>query len=218
VQPSLHRRNSLRGEKKKQTSPSGAISGSNGWLALRRLRQSHLFGSRYPVGLCSKSSEKLCLSAAGGGANCRSKNLCTAFGRVGSSCAHGRTAGRGGGLAELWYRGAVGPIARVYGPGGASVRPRRRVATRVSIVSGIEKKDTIFTLVLSISYIIFTWPRWPLLRARACGFAARQTDRQQHYSNHNPHPRANVDRIRAHPPAHGKHVARTCCRIRLCPL
>ena len=43
--------------------------------------------------------------------------------------------------AELWYRGTVGAIARVYGPGGASVRPRRRVATRVSIVSGIEKKD-----------------------------------------------------------------------------
>ena len=44
--------------------------------------------------------------------------------------------------AELWYRGTVGAIARVYGPGGASVRPRRRVATRVSIVSGcgIEKK------------------------------------------------------------------------------
>ena len=41
--------------------------------------------------------------------------------------------------AELWYRGTVGAIARVYGPGGASVRPRRRVATRVSIVSGIEK-------------------------------------------------------------------------------
>ena len=30
--------------------------------------------------------------------------------------------------------------AAFYGPGGASVRPRRRVATRVSIVSGIEKK------------------------------------------------------------------------------
>ena len=27
--------------------------------------------------------------------------------------------------AELWYRGTVGAIARVYGPGGASVRPRR---------------------------------------------------------------------------------------------
>ena len=34
---------------------------------------------------------------------------------------------------------------RVYGPGGASVRPRRRVATRVSIVSGIEKKDDVET-------------------------------------------------------------------------
>ena len=41
----------------------------------------------------------------------------------------------------LWYRGTVGPIARVYGPGGASGRPRRRVATRVSILSGIGKKD-----------------------------------------------------------------------------
>ena len=52
---------------------------------------------------------------------------------------HART--EPGEAAQLWYRGTVGPIARVYGPGGASVRPRRRVATRVSIVSGIEKKD-----------------------------------------------------------------------------
>ena len=54
---------------------------------------------------------------------------------------HART--EPGEAAELWYRGTVGPIARVYGPGGASVRPRRRVATRVSIVSGIEKKGDI---------------------------------------------------------------------------
>ena len=46
----------------------------------------------------------------------------------------------------LWYRGTVGPIARVYGPGGASGRPRRRVATRVSILSGIEKKDDLDVL------------------------------------------------------------------------
>ena len=54
---------------------------------------------------------------------------------------HART--EPGEAAQLWYRGTVGPIARVYGPGGASVRPRRRVATRVSIVSGIEKKDDV---------------------------------------------------------------------------
>ena len=38
------------------------------------------------------------------------------------------------------YRGTVGLVARVHGPGGGSGRPRRRVATRVSILSGIEKK------------------------------------------------------------------------------
>ena len=42
--------------------------------------------------------------------------------------------------AELWYRGSLGPSARVHGHGGASGRPRRRVATRVSIVSGVRKK------------------------------------------------------------------------------
>ena len=57
---------------------------------------------------------------------------------------HART--EPGEAAQLWYRGTVGPIARVYGPGGASVRPRRRVATRVSKVSGIEKKDDISSL------------------------------------------------------------------------
>ena len=39
------------------------------------------------------------------------------------------------------YRGTVGLVARVHGPGGGSGRPRRRVATRVSILSGIGKKD-----------------------------------------------------------------------------
>ena len=63
------------------------------------------------------------------------------------SVRHART--EPGEAAELWYRGTVGPIARVYGPGGASVRPRRRVATRVSIVSGIEKKDD-----LTVSFCI----------------------------------------------------------------
>ena len=43
--------------------------------------------------------------------------------------------------AELWYRRSLGPSARVHGFGGASGRPRRRVATRVSIVSVVRKKD-----------------------------------------------------------------------------
>ena len=43
--------------------------------------------------------------------------------------------------ADAWYRGTLGRSARVYGPGGGRVRPCRRVATRVSIVSGVEKKD-----------------------------------------------------------------------------
>ena len=42
--------------------------------------------------------------------------------------------------ADTWYRGTLGRSARVYGPGGGRVRPCRRVATRVSIVSGVEKK------------------------------------------------------------------------------
>jgi hypothetical protein len=42
--------------------------------------------------------------------------------------------------AELWYRGSVGPSARVHGHGGTSGRPRRRVATRLSIVSRVRKK------------------------------------------------------------------------------
>ena len=42
--------------------------------------------------------------------------------------------------AELWYRGSLGPSARVHGHGGASGRPRRRVATRVSIVVWGPKK------------------------------------------------------------------------------
>ena len=42
--------------------------------------------------------------------------------------------------ADAWYRGTLGRSARVYGPGGGRVRPCRRVATRVSIVSGVEKK------------------------------------------------------------------------------
>ena len=62
---------------------------------------------------------------------------------------HART--EPGEAAELWYRGTVGPIARVYGPGGASVRPRRRVATRVSIVSGIGKKYDV--RIFSILYL-----------------------------------------------------------------
>ena len=63
---------------RKKSRRLGAISGSNGWLALRRLRQSHLFGGGYLDMLRSNSSEQLCLSAAGG-ANCRSKNLCTVW-------------------------------------------------------------------------------------------------------------------------------------------
>jgi hypothetical protein len=43
--------------------------------------------------------------------------------------------------ADTWYRGTLARSARVYGPGGGRVRPCRRVATRVSIVSGVEKKD-----------------------------------------------------------------------------
>mgnify|MGYP007025007657 CR=1 FL=1 len=52
----------------------------------------------------------------------------------------------------LWYRGTVGPIARVYGPGGASGRPRRRVATRVSILSGIGKKDDLKAKILLLQH------------------------------------------------------------------
>ena len=63
---------------RKKSRRLGAISGSNGWSALRRLRQSHLFGGSHLDMLRSNSSEQLCLSAAGG-ANCRSKNLCTVW-------------------------------------------------------------------------------------------------------------------------------------------
>ena len=63
---------------RKKSRRLGAILGSNGLLAVRLLRQSHLFGSGYPVGLCSNSSEQLCLSAAGS-ANCRSKTIRTVW-------------------------------------------------------------------------------------------------------------------------------------------
>ena len=122
---------------RKKSRRLGAILGSNGLLAVRLLRQSHLFGSGYPVGLRSKSCEKLCLSA-GGGANCRSKKLCTVWPSGLVMRARSRARRRSCGTVARWDR-----LHRVYGPGGASVRPRRRVATRVSIVSGIEKKDDV---------------------------------------------------------------------------
>ena len=86
---------------RKKSRRLGAISGSNGWLALRRLRQSHLFGSGYPVGLGSKSCEKLCLRPAA--VPTVVQRSFARFGRVGSSCAHG--AGRGGAAVVPWHGG-----------------------------------------------------------------------------------------------------------------
>ena len=50
--------------------------------------------------------------------------------------------GERGGVGLLPWHSGTG-CARVHGPGGGSGRPRRRVATRVSILSGIEKKDDV---------------------------------------------------------------------------
>ena len=81
---------------------------------------------------------------------------------------HART--EPGEAAQLWYRGTVGPIARVYGPGGASVRPRRRVATRVSIVSGIEKKDDLCAIETSPARGGVR-PHWGITVIPTCGAA-----------------------------------------------
>ena len=66
------------------------------------------------------------------------KDLCTVWPSGLVMRARSRARRRSCGTVARWDR-----LHRVYGPGGASVRPRRRVATRVSIVSGIEKKDDI---------------------------------------------------------------------------
>ena len=122
---------------RKKSRRLGTILGSNGLLAVRLLRQSHLFGSGYPVGLCSNSSEQLCLSAAGS-ANCRSKTIRTVWLNGVDTRARSRARRRGPVTVAQW------DWLHVFtAPEGGSGRPRRRVATRVSILSGIEKKDDI---------------------------------------------------------------------------
>jgi hypothetical protein len=130
---------------RKKSRRLGAISGSNGWLALRRLRQSHLFGGGYLDMLRSNSSEQL-LSQRCRRCQLSFKDLCTVWPSGLVMRARSRARRRSCGTVARWDR-----LHRVYGPGGASVRPRRRVATRVSIVSGIEKKDDLLVSVGIVS-------------------------------------------------------------------
>ena len=132
MQPSLAGGNSLRVEKKKQTSrrnlrvrwvfhemPTAAIV-----LSRQRL-------SGYPL---------LDLIQATLSQHHRQRQLPFKGDRHSSAewARHARA--KPGEPAELWYRGSLGPSARVHGHGGASGTPRRRIATRVSIVSGVRKK------------------------------------------------------------------------------
>ena len=91
---------------------------------------------------------------------------------VGSSCAHARTAGRGGGAVVPWRGGTDCTCLRP----GRSQREAAAARCHSCVHSVWDRKKGHFTLVLSISYI-FTWPRWPLLRARVwlCGATDGQT-------------------------------------------
>ena len=124
---------------RKKSRRLGAILGSNGLLAVRLLRQSHLFGSGYPVGLCSNSSEQLCLSAAGS-ANCRLKTSRTVWLNGIDTRARSRARRRGPVTVAQW------DWLHVFtAPEGVHVAGDHGGATRVSILSGIEKKDDIIS-------------------------------------------------------------------------
>ena len=105
---------------RKKSRRLGAILGSNGLLAVRLLRQSHLFGSGYPVGLCSNSSEQLCLSAAGS-ANCRSKTIRTVWLNGVDTRARSRARRRGSVAVAQWDQLHVftAPEGVAGGHGGA---------------------------------------------------------------------------------------------------
>ena len=133
MQPSPNRQNSLRGEKKKQTSRRNLgvkwIVGSVTFAAIAFIWQ--------------RLSGRPMLELFRATLSQRRRQRQLPFEDQSHGLAewdrHAR-AEPGDEAAWVCYRGTVGPVARVHGPGGGSGRPRRRVATRVSILSGIKKK------------------------------------------------------------------------------
>ena len=135
MQPSPNRQNSLRGEKKKQTSRRNLgvkwIVGSATFAAIAFIWQ--------------RLSGRPMLELFRATLSQRRRQRQLPFEDQTHGLAewdrHARRRSRARRRGWACYRGTVGLVARVHGPGGGSGRPRRRVATRVSIVSGIEKND-----------------------------------------------------------------------------
>ena len=143
MQPSPNRQNSLRGEKKKQTSRRN--------LGVKWIVGSVTFAAIAFIWQRLSGRPMLELFRATLSQRRRQRQLpfkdhshgLAEWGR------HARA--EPGEAAWVCCRGTVGPVARVHGPGRGSGRPRRRVATRVSILSGIEKKDDVMGLSENVS-------------------------------------------------------------------
>ena len=135
VQPSLRRGFSLRGDKKKQTSRHNL---GVRWVADKPPHAAIAFFRRrtYDGAALSINGATFCQGRwlrqlpLGGGARVRMD--CALCARVES-----------GEPAQPCYRGVLGLVERVCGPGQWRERPRRPVATRHAHVSGTGKKDDI---------------------------------------------------------------------------
>ena len=135
MQPSPNRQNSLRGEKKKQTSRHN--------LGVKWIVGSATFAAIAFIWQRLSGRPMLELFRATLSQRRRQRQLPFEDQSHGLAEWDRHARAEPGEAAWACYRGTVGLVARVHGPGGGSGRPRRRVATRVSILSGIEKKDDI---------------------------------------------------------------------------
>ena len=138
MQPSPNRQNSLRGEKKKQTSRRN--------LGVKWIVGSATFAAIAFIWQRLSGRPMLELFRATLSQRRRQRQLPFEDQSHGLAEWDRHARAEPGEAAWACYRGTVGLVARVHGPGGGSGRPRRRVATRVSILSGIEKKDDITAL------------------------------------------------------------------------
>ena len=153
MQPYPRRQNSLRGEKKKQTSRRN--------LGVKWIVGSATFAAIAFIWQRLSGRPMLELFRATLSQRRRQRQLPFEDQSHGLAEWDRHARAEPGEAAWACYRGTVGLVARVHGPGGGSGRPRRRVATRVSILSGIEKKDDIgiptgpeFIFVDSLSYVL----------------------------------------------------------------
>ena len=159
MQPYPRRQNSLRGEKKKQTSRRN--------LGVKWIVGSATFAAIAFIWQRLSGRPMLELFRATLSQRRRQRQLPFEDQSHGLAEWDRHARAEPGEAAWACYRGTVGLVARVHGPGGGSGRPRRRVATRVSILSGIEKKDDLRLIVRNRppksgpTYAVASRTEWP---------------------------------------------------------